>query len=269
MLKDTENNDFLILHVNAVSLEKRHGSIKAMLARLEKSPSIFFVSDARLSNDKNALKTQIPKIELDGYHTPVFCTSPYSAGGVAIYVSEDLIFHERSDIQFNAPDCESCFVEIECNDSKNNPVFGAMYRHGFTDANLFNEYLRQFLEKFTDKGIRLTLLGDINLNLLNSHDSAVKDYKNVLNSVGFSPLINKPTRIFRDEGSDEVSSSCLDHILSNDYDNFSEAGILISDVSDHLPIFGNIHISNPKQNLREPILKRSFPEHKKIGFLKC
>ena len=57
-----------------------------------------------MSNDKNVLKTQIPKIELEGYHTPVFCTSPYSAGGVAIYVSEDLIFHERSDIQFNAPD---------------------------------------------------------------------------------------------------------------------------------------------------------------------
>ena len=61
------------------------------------------------------------------YHAPVFCTSPYSAGGVAIYVSDELIFHERSDIQFNAPDCESCFVEIECNGSQNNPVFGAMY----------------------------------------------------------------------------------------------------------------------------------------------
>ena len=79
LLNDTENSDFLILHVNAVSLEKRHGSIKAMLARLEKAPSIFFVSEARLSNDKNVLKTQIPKIELEGYHSPVFCTSPYSA----------------------------------------------------------------------------------------------------------------------------------------------------------------------------------------------
>ena len=55
--------------------------------------------------------------------------------------------------------------------------------------------------------------------------------------------------------------------MSNDYDNFSEAGILISDVSDHLPIFGNIHITNPKQNLRDPISKRSFPEHKKDRFI--
>ena len=124
-----------------------------------------------------------------------------------------MIFHERSDIQFNAPDCESCFVEIECNDSKNNPVFGAMYRHGFSDGNLFNVYLRQFLEEFTDKGTRLTLLGDINLNLLNVNDPVVRDYKNGLNSVGFSPLINKPTRIFRAEGCDEVSSSCLEESI--------------------------------------------------------
>ena len=41
--------------------------------------------------DKNILKTQLPKIELDGYHSPVFCNSRYSDGGVAIYVSEDLI----------------------------------------------------------------------------------------------------------------------------------------------------------------------------------
>ena len=89
----------------------------------------------------------------------------------------------------------------------------------------------------------------------------------MLNSVGFSPLINKPTRVFRAEGCSQVSSSCLDHILTNDYENFSDAGILISDVSDHLPIFGNLQVSNPKQNLKEKISKRSFPEHKKDRFV--
>ena len=142
-----------------------------------------------------------------------------------------------------------------------------MYRHGFSNSDIFNAYLGEFLEEFTNKGIRLTILGDINLNLLDSEDKSVKNYKNVLNSVGYSTLINRPTRIFRNEGCSEVSSSCLDHIVSNDYDNFSNAGILISDVSDHLPIFGNIQISNPKQNLKDPVFKRSFPEHKKDKFL--
>ena len=80
-----------------------------------------------------------------------------------------------------------------------------MYRHGFIDTNVFNAYLEEFLEEFTDKGIRLTLLGDFNINLLDAQDSIVRDYKNVLNSVGFSPLINKPTRIFRAEGCNEGS----------------------------------------------------------------
>ena len=38
------------------------------------------------------------------------------------------------------------------------------------------------------------------INLLDFRDKNVKNYKNVLNSVGFSTLINKPTRIFRNEG---------------------------------------------------------------------
>ena len=37
----TENNELFIIHVNAVSLETRFDSIKAMLARLKKAPSIF------------------------------------------------------------------------------------------------------------------------------------------------------------------------------------------------------------------------------------
>ena len=79
-----------------------------------------------------------------------FCNSRYSAGGIAIYVSEDLILHERSDLQFNVPDCESIFVEIECDGSQNNPVFGAMYKNGFSDSTLLNAYLGEFLEEFTD-----------------------------------------------------------------------------------------------------------------------
>ena len=212
--------------MNAVSLVKRYDSVHAMLSRLAKAPSIICVSEARLSNDKNLLKTQLLQIELDGYHKPVFKNSQYSAGGVVIYVSEELIFNERSDIHFDAPDCETCFVEIECEGTHSNPVFGVMYRHGFSDCNVFNAYLGEFLEGFTDKGVRLTILGDFNIDLLNSQDTVVTNYKNMLNSVGFSPLINKPTRVFRAEGCSQVSSSCLDHILTNDYENFSDAGIL-------------------------------------------
>ena len=100
LLNGMDNKEFSIIHVNAVSLVKRYDSVHAMLSRLAKVPSIIFVSEARLSNDKNLLKTQLLQIELDGYHKPVFKNSQYSAGGVVIYVSEELIFNERSDNTF-------------------------------------------------------------------------------------------------------------------------------------------------------------------------
>ena len=52
-------------------------------------------------------------------------------------------------------------------------------------------------------------------------------------SNGFLPLINKPTRITND------TATIIDHIFKNDIDRCSNIfnGILINDISDHLPIF--------------------------------
>ena len=78
---------------------------------------------------------------------------------------------------------------------------------------LYSNYI--FLSQF-GANENTVLLGDFNIDLLNFQDTVVTNYKNMLNSVGFSPLINKPTRVFRAEGCSQVSSSCLDHILTND-----------------------------------------------------
>ena len=52
-------------------------------------------------------------------------------------------------------------------------------------------------------------------------------------SLGFFPVINKPTRITTS------SATLIDNIWSNDISNVSKysAGLIIDDVSDHLPIF--------------------------------
>ena len=77
----------------------------------------------------------------------------------------------------------------------NNPIFGAMYRHPDTSARPFCNYLGEFLEAFAERGTNLTLLGDINIDL-NKTNPASKEYYNTISSMGFSLLINQPTRIF-------------------------------------------------------------------------
>ena len=140
-----------------------------------------------------------------------------------------------------------------------------MYRHPGTSARPFCNYLGEFLEVFAERGTNLTLLGDINIDL-NKTNPASKEYFNTLSSMGFSLLINQPTRIFHYEDSNNVSCSTIDHIITNSSSAFSKVGILIAEVSDHLPIFGIMSLSKRKNPFKNTY-RRSFHESKKDDFV--
>ena len=83
--------------------------------------------------------------------------------------------------------------------------------------------------------------------------------------MGFSLLINQPTRIFHYEGSDNLSCSTIDHIITNNSSAFTKAGILIAEVSDHLPIFGIMSLSKCKNPFKNTY-RRCYPESKKDDY---
>ena len=135
-------------------------------------------------------------------------------------------------------------------------------RHPGFYARPFCSHLREFLEPFAESGTNLTILGDINVDL-NKTNPISKDYVNTLNQIGFSLLINQPTRIFHNEGSDNVSCSTIDHIITNSSAAFTKVGVLISEVSDHLPIFGIMSLSKSFTNPFKNTYRRVFHESKK------
>ena len=61
---------------------------------------------------------------------------------------------------------------------------------------------------------------------------------NTLSTLGFCLLINQPTRIFHNEGSNTVTCSTIDHLIAISSSDFTKSGVSIADVSHHLPIFG-------------------------------
>ena len=205
-----------------------------MIAGLEKHPSIIFISETKVQDKKEDF--QKDSIQIEGYQL-ILENSPTNAGGTAIYASSDLKSNERPDIKFDFPNCEACFIDIECDIPGPNPVFGALYRHPGHNARPFCSHLRKCLEIFAERGVKLTILGDINIDL-NKTNVVTTDYINTLSSLGFSLLINQPTRIFHNEGSNSVSCSTIDHLITNSSLDFTKTGILVADVSDHLPIFG-------------------------------
>ena len=147
----------LLIHINAVSLCANIEKIKNTLAKLEPNPSIIFVSETRIHDSK--LQKQLNEIKIPGFSKPVYDNSKTSAGGTAIYVNERLKFKKRLDIKFDREECEACFIEVICKTSKQNPIFGALYRHPVKDVRAFTSYLGEFLECFSAKGTTLTLMG--------------------------------------------------------------------------------------------------------------
>ena len=80
------------------------------------------------------------------------------------------------------------------------------------------------------------MMGDYNLDLLKYDESKyVCEFLDMFFSYGFIPLINRPTRVT------ETTATIIDHIYTNNYNVNSKLlqGILVTDVSDHFPIFWN------------------------------
>ena len=88
-------------------------------------------------------------------------------------------------------------------------------------------------------------MGDINIDMLKMNQvSSVGKFMNQLFSSSLYPLITKPTRIM------DKSATLIDNILTNSLDDNNMNGILITDISDHFPVFTikrNITVNNAQR----------------------
>ena len=107
------------------------------------------------------------------------------------------------------------------------------------------------------------LAGDFNINLLN-HDThqLTAEFLNIMYSNSFIPLINRPTRIT------EHSATLIDNVFTNGLTNIihSFQGILISDITDHFPVF-TINRSFSHKETEAVLVKRSYSARNKQSFL--
>ena len=79
------------------------------------------------------------------------------------------------------------------------------------------------------------LCGDLNFDLL--REELYSDFFNLLYSYNFFPLITVATRVT------EQSAKCIDHFWYNKL-NVSFSGAIVSDISDHYPIFSLFDIAS-------------------------
>ena len=85
-------------------------------------------------------------VKLPGYEFKN-CDSPTAAGGVGIYIRENLNFDVRDDLKLDIDNCEDKWIEINVNSSKQKSkgaekiVIGIIYRHPGNNFKLFQDKL--------------------------------------------------------------------------------------------------------------------------------
>ena len=121
--------------------------------------------------------------------------SKTQAGGVGgLYLSNDLKFSRRSDLDISDDGIESCRIEL-ARTAQKNIVIGCVYRHPKGNRDLFHSILKKQLEQLNTKGHEVLVLGDLNENLLKyNEDKQTSEYLDMLLSLGFMPIITKPNQ---------------------------------------------------------------------------
>ena len=160
-------------------------------------------------------------------------------GGVALLCQESIEFIERKDLGVFNDHIESIFIEIDNSqfDMGKNIIVGVIYRPPGTDINQFKSITCDIVSQISRETKICYLMGDYNINILNNEvHSQTSDFIDLMYSYSLVPLMNRPTRITNN------SATLIDNIFSNNLHDLhkSTQAILITDISDHLPI---IHIN--------------------------
>ena len=218
-------NSFSVMHSNIRSLSKNLHLLKDFLIMTESKFSIIGISETKL-NDNSVINIELPNYKF------IKENSPTQAGGVGMYIHKTIDFKVRSDLNLNIEGCECLWIEILNMYDEKNPIVGVVYRHPHSSFVDFHEAMSQQLEKVSNEKRKLIIMGDINIDLIKyeSHQPT-SEYMDMLYSNLCFPVITQPTRIT------DYTRTLIDHMYTNALDKCITAGICLTDISDHFPIF--------------------------------
>ena len=242
---------FSIFHCNIRSLGKNKSLLHDILSTVKTTPDIIAISESKINENTSA------NLNIPGYAF-VNINSKTQAGGVGLYLSSDLEFSRSYDLDISDDGIESCWIEL-ASIAQKNIVIRCVYRHLKSNRELFHSILKKQLEQLNTKGHEVSVLGDLNENLLKyNEDKQTSEYLDMLLSLGFMPIITKPTRIT------DHTATLIDHIYTNTPEKLIKSGLCLADISDHLPVFCTMANTLPTNN--EPRFFRDFRHFNENAF---
>ena len=235
---------FSLIHINARSLNKNFESIETLFH------SLHYFAFSVIGISETWLHSTSPNMFNIQNYNMIRADRRYGrGGGVAIYIHTHLRYKPRPDLSIDG--VESLFIEI-INEKIKNTIIGVIYRPPNNEIDLFLDNIELFSNTIMHENKSMFLMGDYNIDLLNTAQHTSSRFLNVLSSSTLYPHIDKPTRICNTT----LSETLIDNIFSNIIDRKCNNGILYSDISDHLPIFAiyeqieNVQLKHKSYELR-------------------
>ena len=211
---------FTMLHLNIRSLKKNVDKLQTLLHQMKYNPDVIGLTETKLK-DNHLYKPSLP-----GY-TFIGKNSNTNAGGVGFFLKPKEIYQIKPEYQLNEIGCEDLWLEIG---DKEKRIIGVVYRHPRSNLQTFTQSFERTIELLNSNNQTYIIIGDFNINLLNNHNDS---YLQSLLSLGCSQLVNNSTRFSLNKYN---TGTLLDHIYSNLNIQKICHKIIVSDVSDHLPL---------------------------------
>ena len=148
--------------------------------------------------------------------------------GVAIYVHDSFNATLDEEKSIISGDIEAVFVTIS--NTKDPIVVGTIYRPPNGNLSNFINSLNDIIDRLPKSPVYI--MGDFNIDLLNLSSDLSREYEQLLVTSNIMPLVSIHTHEMPG-----CRKTCIDNILSNNFENVVVSGTVKDSLSHHLPTF--------------------------------
>ena len=226
-----------IYHFNIRSLEYNFVQLESLIFSMPHAPDILALTETWLTDDNKC------NHKIEGY-TPFHAVRvSREHGGVSLFIREHLVPEAVSEYTYVNADIEICTISFKINTVPY--TVAAIYRpnNKYERIKEFRKELSTMLKSQIFKKSNTVILGDLNIDLLiHNEDKETNEFLNLMQIFNYTPVITRATRF--PEGNQRGNPALLDHIFVN-FTPPSHTGILLFDVTDHLPVYLNFHLPHP------------------------
>ena len=245
------NSEITIWQTNVRSINANFDKLDEVFNGCEKKlPDILALTETWLNDDTTA-----PDIVGYSFESVQSKGTKNFAGGVGIYVSNDLEYELQPNLDLKYKGCEDLWIKIrDCEKEKEKRskdlILGVIYRHPNQSYKSFTDHLCKTLHALNEKKLNYVIVGDVNIDSSKYNVAYnITDYINTLNSFECNQFIDKPTRVKSN------SSTCIDHVYSNLCTESIVNYIILSDISDHYSILSKVDYDINRKSY-EPVYRR-------------